>query len=243
MAFRDSAGRKFPEGYFEQLRELAADNVAGSTKLFAHFNDFVRDAARTAEARRAGDSETDPATLLTRWLDFNLASYSVVSSHSLALANELISAAERTLLPKAPPAAESQSETAARLELRLSGQPGERVSSGFMVENNFDRPFAVTLECDDLKPSNGPALPASSVAFEPATLLIPPNGQGVVQASVSITADFLVGETYTTTIRLLGLQARQVGLAVRVLPAADKAEPVNEPAVEGTQAKKKRRPA
>jgi hypothetical protein len=40
----------------------------------------------------------------------------------------------------------------------------------------------------------------------------------VVQATVAITTDFEVGQTYTATIRLVGYEAKEVGLSVTVLP-------------------------
>ena len=240
MVFRDPSGRKSPEEFVEQLKELVAANVAGSTQLVARFNDFVRDAARAVGPGRAGEPTDEAVTLLSRWLDFNLASYSVVSTHGLALLNGLLSAAESTLIPKAPRAPDARPSPAPHVELRLSGRHGERVTSGFVVENHFDRAFAVTLQCGDLIPVTGKALPASLVAFEPAKLVIASRGQAVIQAAVAITNDFVVGQTYTTTIRLLGFQAKEVGLSVTVLPPAEAAKPSGPPPKRSKPAKKRR---
>jgi hypothetical protein len=51
----------------------------------------------------------------------------------------------------------------------------------------------------------------------------------VVQAAVSVTRGFVVGQTYTTTIRLLGFQAKEVGLSITVLPPAEAAKPSGPP--------------
>ncbi len=239
MVARDPSGRKSPEEFVEELKELVAANVAGNAQLVTRFNDFIRDAAKAVGAGRAGEP-ANAAALLSRWLDFNLASYSVVSTHGLALLNGLLSAAENALLPKAPSAPGARPTPEPRVELRLEGRPGDRVTSAFLVENHFDRPLDVTFEAGDLIPATGPSLPASLTAFEPATLAIAPRGQAVVQVVVTITRDFVVGQTYVTTIRLLGLHAKEVGLSVTVRPPANAAEPSGPPPTESKSADKRR---
>ena len=226
MATGDSGSSVFPPEHLRRLRDLAADNVAGNTRLLARLNDLARDAVRVAGR---GTADADGAKLLSRWLDFNLDSYAVVSRHGLALADELISVAEIALRPGVPPAPDPSGDPSSRPELRLTGRPGERVTSGFVVENNFDRPFDITAECDELRPAEGPPLPASLVSFDPPSQAIPARAEGTVSASVSITPEFLVGETYTTTIRLLGLPTREVGLSVTVLAPSDPAKPASTP--------------
>jgi hypothetical protein len=207
--------------FVDRLKALVSANIAGNTQLVIRLSDFVRKASQAAGKKPVGE-RTDAQTLLARWLDFNLASYSVVSAGSLALLNDLLSAAENTLIPKDSPAPNPPFPSPAPpTELRLSGRHGERATSGFLLENRFDQPHAVAFECAELTPKTGPPLPASLVNFEPATLTIPPRGQAVVQAAVSITPDFVVGQTYTTTIRLLGFEAKELSLSITVLPSAN----------------------
>ena len=208
-----------PDEFVERLNGLVAANVAGSTQLVNRFNDFVRQAFLVAGTRRASVG-SDPQALLSRWLDFNLASYSVVNARGLQLLNDLLSAAENTFIQKASLGPDASVPASPRIELRLSGRHGERATTGFVVENHFDRQLAVTFESGDLIPTAGPSLPASLLSFDPTTLVIAPRGQGVVQTAVTISADFVVGQTYATTIRLLGFEAKQVGLSVTVLPPA-----------------------
>jgi hypothetical protein len=224
MAARGPSGRTSPDEFVERLKELVAANRAGTMELATRFSALVREASRAVDAGRAGD-RPDAKALLSRWLDFNLASYSVISAQGLALLNGLLSAAERTLIRKAPPAPDARETPASRVELRLSGRYGERPTTGFVIENQFDRPLAVTFKCTDLVPAAGASLPASLIGFEPTTLAIAPRGQEIVQAAVTITPDFEVGQTYTTTIRLLGFDAKEVGLSVTVLPPAEAAVP------------------
>jgi hypothetical protein len=239
MVARDPSGPKSPEEFVEQLKELVAANVAGNAQLVARFNDLIRDAAKAVGAARGGEP-ANAAALLSRWLDFNLASYSVVSTHGLALLNGLLSAAEDALLPKVPSAAEARPTPEPRVELRLEGRPGERVTSAFLVENHFDRPLDVTFEAGDLIPASGTSLAASLIAFEPTTLAIAPRGQAVVQVAVTITGDFVVGQTYITTIRLLGLHAKEVGLSVTVRPPANAAEPSGPPPTQARSTDRRR---
>lgn len=240
MFAREPSGRKSPEEFVEQLKELVAANVAGNAQLVTRFNDFIRDAAKAVGAGRAAGEPANAAALLSRWLDFNLASFSVASTHGLALLNGLLSAAENALLPKAPSAPGARPTPEPRVELRLEGRPGERVTSAFLVENHFDRPLDVAFEAGALIPATGPSLPASLIAFEPATLAIAPRGQAVVQAAVTITRDFVVGQTYVTTIRLLGLHAKEMGLSVTVRPPANAAEPSGPPPTQGKSADRRR---
>ena len=228
MASRGPSGQISPDEFIERLKELVAANVAGRTQLKTRFSDFVREASREVGTGRARE-RTDAEALLLRWLDFNLEAYSVVSAQGLALLNGLLSAAERTLIPKAAPAPDTRATPAPRVELRLSGRHGERATTGFAIENHFDRPLDVRFESAALIPTTGATLPASLVSFEPTTLVIAPRGQGVVQVAVTITTDFVVGQTYTTTIHPLGFGAKQLGLSLIVLPPAEAAAPSGPP--------------
>ena len=238
MASRGPSGRISPDEFVERLKEIVAANAAESTQLVTRFSSFVRKASRAVGAGRAGEGP-DGEALLSRFLDFNLASYSVVNAQGLALLNGLLFAAESTLIPKAQPAPDTPATPSPRVELQLAGRHGERATTDFMIENHFDRPLALTFEPADLVPSAGASLPASCVSFEPTTLEIGPRGRGVVQAAVTITTDFVVGQTYTTTVRLLGFEGKEVGLSVTVLPA-DAAAPSGPSPKPGKSAKKRR---
>ena len=214
MVAPESSGRRSPEEFVEQLRVLVADNIAGNAELLTRLTSLIQDAAKSARA--PSREPLSGAALLSRWLDFNLASYSVVSSHGLAVMSGLLSAAEAALLPKPSP----RPGAAPRIELRLEGRPGERVTSAFMVENHFDHSLEVRLECGDLVPAVGAALPASRLHVEPATLSIGPRAQAVVQIAATLTSEFVVGQTYVTVVRLGGLTAKEVGLSITVRPPA-----------------------
>jgi hypothetical protein len=109
-----------------------------------------------------------------------------------------------------------------------------------MLENHYDRLLGVTFESSDLIPQNGPLQSASHVGFEPGKLELPPGRQAEVRVIVSITPDFAVGQTYTATIRLLGFEAKEMGLSVTVLPPAGASEFAGSPPGGGKTAKKRR---
>jgi hypothetical protein len=237
MRSSDRGGRTSADDFVERLKSLVTAQIVGSQQLLTRFSNFVQEASKAVSAQPAGQ-RLDAQALLLRWLDFNLASYAVVANNGLALLNGLLSAAESTLIPK--PAPVPAASSAPRIELRLAGRHGERATSGFMLENHFDSPLAVTFECGDLVPRTGSPLPASLVTFEPAKPVIQPHGNAVVNVGVLLTSDFIVGETYTTAVRLYGLEAREVSLSVTVLPSADSGEPVGLAPETGKSAKKQR---
>lgn len=236
MVSTDRFGRISPDEFVRRLKEIVANNVEESTRLVARFTEFVREASQAISSDRTAE-RTDPEALLSRWLDFNLASYSVLSAQSVALLNGLLSAAQSTLIPKKLSDAPA---TAPRVELRLAARLGDPATTGLMIENHFDRPISVTFDASDLVPAVGPPLPASLISFEPSTLVIAPRGQSVVQTTVTITSDFLVGQTYTTTIRLLGFEAKEVVLSVTILPPAN-AGVSSAPSLEPKKTAKKQR--
>ena len=94
-------------------------------------------------------------------------------------------------------------------------------------------------------PAVGAALPASLLSFEPSTLLIPPHTEGVVKVAIMITGDFLVGQTYTATIRPLGFGdfgEKELGLSVSILSAEAEASslPVADPQLEADSSRRVR---
>jgi hypothetical protein len=211
----NGSGQASPEVLPERMKQILATTLAGNARLLSRFNELVRDAQTGLGAGHAGQSP-DAAVLLSRWLDFNLASYSVVTTNGLALLNGLISAAEDALPPRQP--ASRPSRPASQVELRLEGRPRDCVTAAFAVENHFDLAIEVAFDSDKLIPSKGKSLPGSLVTFEPGELTIAPRGEAVVQAAVTITPDFVIGQTYTTTIRLSGYQTKEIGFSVTILP-------------------------
>lgn len=205
-------GSKSPEAFAEQLKTLAAANVAGNVELMARLNALVKMAAKSA----ASQEQPDSSELLARWLDFNLASYTILTNHTLSTLNDLISAAERSLmggsaLPPVMPGA-------ARIDLQLEGRPGQQVSAPFMIENQYETPVDVSFEADPLTAEKASPVPSTMVSFEPPKVTVPAQGRAVASAVINVSDDFVVGETYRTTVRVLGFEGREIGIALNILP-------------------------
>jgi hypothetical protein len=233
-----ASGQTSTEVVAERMRQLLATTVAGNASLLSRFNELVRDAQTGLGTGPAGQSP-DATVLLSRWLDFNLASYSVVTTNGLALLTGLLSAADEALVPRRPENS-GPARPVRQVELRLEGRPGDRVTSAFAVENHFDRAVEVAFDSGELIPFAGKSLPGALVKFEPGELAIAPRGEAVVDAAVTITPDFVIGQTYTTTIRLSGTQAKEVGFSLTVLPPVAAAKPSRQPR-KATKPRAKRR--
>jgi hypothetical protein len=235
----DASGQTSPEVLAERMKQLLATTVAGNARLLSRFNAVVRDAQTGLGTGPSGQSP-DATVLLSRWLDFNLASYSVVTTNGLALLTGLLSATEEALLPRHPEPS-GPSRPARQVELRLEGRPGDRITSAFAVENHFDRAVEVAFDSGELIPSVGKSLPGSLVTFEPGELAIAPRGEAVVHAVVTITPEFVIGRTYTTTIRLSGSQAKEIGFSLIILLPEAKAKVSRQPLKKTKQPAKQRR--
>jgi len=225
--------RKSPEAFVDELKSVLSANAAGNIELASRLNALVKEGALALQASKERPSP-DSSELLSRVLDFQLTAYAVVTEHSLAILNGLITSAEQTLLDTAEPVtavaqpgprprgAQGSSRAAPRPAgaaegMQLSGRRGETLTCPFLVENQYDRGLDVSFEADPLVPDNGPPLPARLISFEPATLVLPPHGQAVAQAHIRLTKDFTVGETYSTALHVLGFQCPPVKVAITVL--------------------------
>src|SRR5205823_1159219 len=150
MASTPPTRTKSAEEIVDQLRDILAASTAGNAQLATNLGEFVRDVSR--EISRG--QRIDTAELFSRWIDFNLQSYSLLNKQSLALLDGLLAVARQTLLPTTRSTTSGQEP---RVELRMSGRVGERVTTSFLIENQFDQPLDVGFECDDLVPTSGQA--------------------------------------------------------------------------------------
>lgn len=223
MVLTDHPTHITTDEFVERLKKLMDDNVAGSKQLLTSFLALAKEASQSS----CSGEQLDLETMLSRCLEFHLAAYSVVSTQGLALLNGLLSAAREAVITKGM-AASSAKASAAPVELQLEGKHGERATTRFILENRFDLPIAVMFESTELTPAVGSPLSASVVSFEPTTVTIKPHEEGVVEISVTITSDFVTGQTYTAKIRPLGFGEfgeRELRLSLRVLPEPTAASP------------------
>lgn len=201
------------ETFIEELKTLVTRNMEANTQLAARVSALVQQASK-------GGLPSNANELFSRWLDFNLTSATLLSSHSLEVMQGMVSAAERSLVggvaDTPPPIVESPPRHDAPIDLHTRGVPGETVRAPFLIANEYDRPLEVSFEASALGSASGDVIPAEQVAFEPAALTLH-RGQQVVQAAITISPKAHPGETYRGEIRIKGYQARTIILAVTVL--------------------------
>jgi hypothetical protein len=214
----ESPERKAAPSFVKEFKSLVAKNIRGNMQLVSRVNELVKKAGKSLEPDRQ-KSEGKQSALVMRFLDFNLASYEIMSSCTLDMLNRLISAAELSLLGKGAATAEAAPPKVCG-EIQVAIRQGERLKAPFVVENQHSAPLDISFEAGELTAAAAPSLPSSHIAFEPATLTLGPQKKAVVVALVDISKAFVVGKTYRSTIRVLGFQGQEVRLVLTILPPA-----------------------
>lgn len=215
------------EHFIDELKTLLTRSIEGNTQLASRLSALAQEAAK-------GGLPADANELFARWLDFNLASASLLNKHSLSALHGVLDAAERSLLgrdvpvvhdgpaptaPSATPAAPPAGTTPGAIDLHVEGEPGETVRAPFLIANDYDRALEVAFEASGLRSDAGATIAVDRVSFEPPTLSLG-KGQRVVQAAIAIPGDAVRGATYRGEIRVKGFQARTIALALTVRAAA-----------------------
>lgn len=233
-------GRTNPQALVEELKELLAKSIQGNAQLSNRIYGLVKEAAKEADAGRRGRKLPQGRELLTGWLHLNLAYYSLLTDHGLAFLNDLVTATENTLGIKATEGRENQTAAKHRVEISVNAQQGEKVTAPFLVENHYPHTVEASFQASDLVSLKGDALPAKQVAFDPPTLTLQPRGKSIVHAVVDVTREFKVGETYCTTIKLVGFQTKEISLLITILPASTEKKPYKKPAEGGGKSRRRR---
>jgi hypothetical protein len=217
----ESDEKQAAPSFVKEFKSLVAKNIRGNMQLVSRVNELVKNAGKSMGPDRKKDDGKQSA-LLIRLLDFNLASYEILSSYTLDMLNGLVSAAEISLFGKDAATAKAASPKVCG-EIQVGGRQGERLKAPFIVENQYSAPLDISFEAGELISSVTPSLPSSHIAFEPATLTLDPRKKAVVIALIDISKAFVVGQTYTSTIRVLGFQGKEVRLVLTVLPPTETA--------------------
>ncbi len=234
MPAPETSEKTTASSFVDEFKSLVEKNIKGNMQLVSRVSDLIKAAGKSWEPGRP-PSEGKQSALLTRLLDFNLASYEILSSHTLEMLNGLISAAESSLLGKdsltqatAPP------KTCGEINVQV--RQGERLRARFCVENQFSDALNISFEAGELTAPDAASLPASLIAFEPANVTLDPREKVIVIAAIDISQAFVVGKTYTSTVRVLGFQGKEVRLVLTVLPPLETAVPA--PKATATKARK-----
>ncbi len=231
----DNAEGKTASSFVKEFRSLVAKNVKGNMQIVSRLNQLVRSAGAPSRPERQ-QSGGKQAALLTRLMDFNLASYEVISSYTLGMLNDLVSAAETSLLGREPHSAAASPRASGEIQAKV--RQGERLKAPFVVENLHSDPVEISFEAGELTALAVPSVPASNIGFEPAAFTLAPQKKAVVAALVDVSEAFVVGKTYRSSIRVLGFQGQEVRLALTVLPPAEAGKPAQKP----SDGKRKRAP-
>jgi len=207
------------EHFIDELKSLLTRSIEGNTQLASRLSALAQEASK-------GGLPTDANDLFARWLDFNLASASLVSSHSLTVLHGVLDAAERSLLGReipvvhdGPAPAVPNAPAQGAIVVHVEGDPGETVRAPFLIANEYDRLLEVAFEASPLGTEGGATIPVDRVSFEPPSLSLG-KGERVVQAAIAIPKEAARGATYRGEIRVKGFHARSIALALTVRAAA-----------------------
>jgi hypothetical protein len=212
MAERER-GPKSPETLIDELKAIIAASVQTNVELLARVNGLI---ATASHVMVTPGRLADPVTMLSQGIESALAFAAIVNRHTGAMLNELVTAAEQALDRSVQsPAPQTSSEPPA--PLHVEGRRGDRPVGEFAVDNEYDSPVQVSFAVSALTPPTGKVLPGSHVTLDPVHLTIGPRSSLMVKATVDITEDFIVGQTYTGTIRIVGFQAPDITVQVTVL--------------------------
>jgi hypothetical protein len=213
---QEPLNRKSPEALLDEVKALVSANMAGNAQLLSRVVTLLSNTRHRMAAAPPG-RPPDPSAILGQGLELTLESWAIVNQHTQAMLKDLVSAAERRLAVGPGLAAVHDKPLEQQPPLRLEGRQGERVSGRFAVENEYDCPVQVSFAVSGLTPAQGSPLPATHVTLDPVRLIIGPRASLLVAATLDITEDFVVGQTYTATIRVVGFRASDILLQVTVL--------------------------
>ncbi len=216
------------ETFIDEIKGLLTRNMEANTQLASRVSGLLQQSAREG-------LPATPNELFARWLDFNLASATVISTHSTEVMRGLVDAAERSLLGRALPSHEqgvpnagtTPPTAATPIDLHVEGTPGETVRAPFLIANEYDRPLEVSFEASPLRDEAGREIAVGQVTFEPGALTLA-RGQRVVQAAIAIPDKAAVGATYRGEVRIKGYQARTIALALSVVARDSASEAAQE---------------
>lgn len=204
--------RKTPEEFADEIKKVLSANVSKSIQLMTRANNLIKDTVQnfsTAD-RKSAAKESD---ILERWLNFNVATYTVINDHALSLLEKLITVAEESISGN-PPKKNAENKA---VDISISGRPGEKQSTYFLIQNHYDHPLEISFEASPFVAENVPVLPNTHITFDPSSATLKENEQRTIKVDVDITKQFVPGTTYTTNIHVSGFEAKELILSITVL--------------------------
>jgi hypothetical protein len=201
-----------------------AHALAGNLEVVARVRDLV--AGLVSDSPKIPDAVRDPRALVSRWIDFNIASLRIITEHSIDALNGIVSVAEASLDRNPRRSAtsfenRSDAHDADPVELRLEGARGARATASFQLENFYSHPLEITFEVEPLIAPGRPPISASAIEIEPKVAQLPPRGRQIVSVSVTLDDGFALGSVYEARVRIVGFEARMLHLVVCARESGD----------------------
>jgi hypothetical protein len=214
------------EELVKDLKAVMAHALAGNLEVVARVRDLV--GGLVSDSPKISDAVRDPRALVSRWLDFNIASLRIITEHSIEALNGIVSVAEANLSTSprrsaASAGSRSEARDAEPVELLLEGRRGARASASFQLENFYNHPLEITFEAEPLIAPGRLPIAASAIEIEPEVAQLPPRGRQVVSVSVTLGEAFALGSVYEARVRIVGFEARLLHVVVRVIESSDDA--------------------
>lgn len=228
--------QKTPEDFVNEIKAVLSANVAKSIQLMTRANDVIKNTVQTVSS--VGQASMDKSEVLKRCLNFNVATYSVISDHVLSMFDKLITVAEGAVIGDTP----GKGSAEKLMDISIVGQQGEKCSAAFLIQNHYDHAIDVSFEATPLVAEGTAPLPSSHVTFDPSPTTLERGEQKSIIVTANITEMCVPEKTYWAKVYVLGYESKELILSVEVLPRAT-SKPRAKRAKTRSVKKKQKRPA
>ncbi len=197
------------------FRELLDRNVQTNLALLNRLGGLLR-SARASAARPGARPTVDFRGIAGEWTQATLDYYATLSDHGMQYLSSLADLAEQALGATPAGGTAGGAQAAARPEIRLQARPGEQASARFQVENPLAEAMNVSFAAEDFVSASGARVAAGCLSFEPSATTIESGATSVVGFSIDTAKGFKAGEIYLSTVRVVGLAGREIGIVLEV---------------------------
>lgn len=219
-------------------KALVRRNWQANLLLLGRAGELMRRGA-SVQAGSEPVGANDVRALVDDWTRLNLSFYSQLNEQNLRYLNSVVSSAgtrpaaapASTPIPAATKPAATPAPKAAGIV--LGGRRGEVLRTAFQLENGTALPASVSFELQDFVSASGAKAGAACLSIDPAATVLEPGAERLVRIAVRLGDEFKPGQSYDSTIRVVGFPNKMIRLRVDV--SAD-------PAVASAPAKVSRRP-
>lgn len=228
--------QKTPEEFVNEIKAVVSANVSKSIQLMTRANDLIKNTVQTVSS--PGRPSMDKSEVLERWLNFNVATYSVISDHALSMFDKLITVAEGAIVGDIPEKGSAEK----RVDINIAGQQGEKCSAVFLIQNHYDHAIDISFEATPLVAEGTAPLPSSHVTFDPSSTTLERGEQKTIKVTANITEMCIPEKIYWAKVYVLGYESKELILSIEVLPRAA-SKPRAKRAKTRSVKKKQQRPA